>query len=240
MLTYDALPDKVKENYKRNITTSVAFVKKDGTVRHMAFRRNIKAYEPSTAEKTDAQLNVLQNNNLMNVVDTNAYIRAFKEFEGDSAAASKKAFRNFKLENVLAFMASGQVFDMREENNILERFGEEVYGQLTKNMISALSSDEMESAKLDDIVSSSTDDVADINEYALEEEIDWKDELDAYKPEDGPSDDNVEQPEDGPSDEEIDAMADAENEKHAIKNYDDIESGAIYEELNRMKRLISF
>lgn len=233
MLTFDTLPDKVKENYKRNITTSVAFVKKDGTVRHIAFRRSIKAYEASTAEKTDAQINVLKNNNLMNVVDTNAYIRALKEFEGDSAAASKKAFRNFKLENVLAFMASGQVFDMREENNILERFGEDVYGQLTKSMVSALSSDEMESAKLDDIIASSTEDNTDINEYALEEEIDWNDELSAYKPEEG-SDEN------GLTDDEIDAMADDEKEKHAIKNYDDFESGAIYEELNRMKKLISF
>lgn len=233
MLTFDTLPDKVKENYKRNITTSVAFVKKDGTVRHIAFRRSIKAYEASTAEKTDAQINVLKNNNLMNVVDTNAYIRALKEFEGDSAAASKKAFRNFKLENVLAFMASGQVFDMREENNILERFGEEVYSQLTKSMVSALSNDERESANLDDMIPTSTGDNTEISEYALEEEIDWNDELSAYKPEEG-SDEN------GPSDEEIDAMADAENEKHAIKNYDDIESGAIYEELNRMKKLISF
>lgn len=233
MLTFDTLPDKVKENYKRNITTSVAFVKKDGTVRHIAFRRSIKAYEASTAEKTDAQINVLKNNNLMNVVDTNAYIRALKEFEGDSAAASKKAFRNFKLENVLAFMASGQVFDMREENNILERFGEEVYSQLTKSMVSALSNDERESANLDDMIPTSTGDNTEISEYALEEEIDWNDELSAYKPEEGSD-------EDGPSDEEIDAMADAENEKHAIKNYDDIESGAIYEELNRMKKLISF
>ena len=152
MLTFDTLPDKVKENYRRNITTSVAFVKKDGTVRHIAFRRSIKAYEASSAEKTDAQINVLKNNNLMNVVDTNAYIRGLKEFGGDSAAASKKAFRNFKLENVLAFMASGQVFDMREENGILEKFGEEVYSQLTKSMVNALSNDERESANLDDLI----------------------------------------------------------------------------------------
>lgn len=228
MLTFDTLPDKVKENYKRNITTSVAFVKKDGTVRHIAFRRSIKAYEASTAEKTDAQINVLKNNNLMNVVDTNAYIKALKEFEGDNTAASKKAFRNFKLENVLAFMASGQVFDMREENNILERFGEEVYSQLTKSMVSALSNDERESANLDDMIPTSTGDNTEISEYALEEEIDWEGELNAYKPEDGPSD------------EEIDAMADAEDEKHAVKNYDDFESGAIYESLDRMKKLISY
>lgn len=230
MLTFDTLPEKVKENYKRNITTSVAFVKKDGTVRHIAFRRSIKAYEASSAEKTDAQINVLKNNNLMNVVDTNAYIRALKEFGGDSAAASKKAFRNFKLENVLAFMASGQVFDMREENGILEKFGEEVYSQLTKSMVNALSNDERESANLDDLIPTEPENPENMSEmeFTMEEEIDWDDELSAYKPENEPSDDD------------IDAMADQEDEKHAVKNYDDFESGAIYESLNRMKKLISY
>jgi hypothetical protein len=230
MLTFDTLPDKVKENYRRNITTSVAFVKKDGTVRHIAFRRSIKAYEASSAEKTDAQMNVLKNNNLMNVVDTNAYIRGLKEFGGDSAAASKKAFRNFKLENVLAFMASGQVFDMREENGILEKFGEEVYSQLTKSMVNALSNDERESANIDDLIPTEPENPENMSEmeFTMEEEIDWDDELDAYKPKGEPSDDD------------IDAMADQEDEKHAVKNYDDFESGAIYESLNRMKKLISY
>lgn len=236
MLTFDTLPDKVKENYKRNITTSVAFVKKDGTVRHIAFRRSIKAYEPSTAEKTDAQINVLKNNNLMNVVDTNAYIRALKELGGDSSAASKKAFRNFKLENVLAFMASGQVFDMRDENNILEKYGEDVYGQLTKSMVNALSNDERESANLDDLIPTEPENqnpegMSEM-EFTMEEEIDWDDELDSYESEGEAND--------GPSDEEIEAMANAEDEKHAVKNYDDIESGAIYESLDRMKKLISY
>jgi len=230
MLTFDTLPDKVKENYRRNITTSVAFVKKDGTVRHIAFRRSIKAYEASSAEKTDAQMNVLKNNNLMNVVDTNAYIRGLKEFGGDSAAASKKAFRNFKLENVLAFMASGQVFDMREENGILEKFGEEVYSQLTKSMVNALSNDERESANIDDLIPTEPENPENMSEmeFTMEEEIDWDDELDAYKPKGEPSDDD------------IDAMANQEDEKHAVKNYDDFESGAIYESLNRMKKLISY
>ena len=230
MLTFETLPDKVKDNYRRNITTSVAFVKKDGTVRHIAFRRSIKAYEASSAEKTDAQINVLKNNNLMNVVDTNAYIRALKEFGGDNAAASKKAFRNFKLENVLAFMASGQVFDMREENGILERFGDEVYSQLTKSMVNALSNDERESANIDNMIPTEPENQENISEmeFTMEEEIDWDDELDAYKPENEPSDDD------------IDAMADAEDDIHAVKNYDDFETGAIYESLNRMKKLISY
>lgn len=236
MLTFDTLPDKVKENYKRNITTSVAFVKKDGTVRHIAFRRSIKAYEASTAEKTDAQMNVLKNNNLMNVVDTNAYIRALKELDGDSSAASKKSFRNFYLENVIAFMASGEFFDMRDKNNILERYGEDVYGQLTKSMKNTLSNDERESANIDQLIptepeNQNPDSMLEM-EFSMEEEIDWNDELSSYGSKDEPSDE--------PSDDDIDAMANAEDEKHAVKNYDDVESGAIYESLNRMKKLISY
>jgi len=143
VLTYDDLPGKVKEYFKRNITVSVAFVKKDGSVRHMAFRRSLKAYEKSDKEKTDAQMNVLKNNNLMNVYDTNVYIKTKKE-TGDPALAAKSSFRNFKLENVLAFLCGGEVFDMRENNKIKERFGEEVYNSLTKSMVSALERDEAE------------------------------------------------------------------------------------------------
>lgn len=143
VLTYDTLPGKVKEYFNRNITVSVAFVKKDGTVRHMAFRRNLKSYEKSDKEKTDAQINVLKNNNLMNVYDTNVYIKTKKE-TGDPALAAKSSFRNFKLENVLAFLCGGEVFDMRDNNKIKERFGEEVYNSLTKSMVSALEKDEAE------------------------------------------------------------------------------------------------
>jgi len=143
VLTYDDLPNKVKEYFKRNITVSVAFVKKDGSVRHMAFRRSLKAYEKSDKEKTDAQMNVLKNNNLMNVYDTNVYIKTKKE-TGDPALAAKSSFRNFKLENVLAFLCGGEVFDMRENNKIKERFGEVVYDSLTRSMVSALEKDEAE------------------------------------------------------------------------------------------------
>lgn len=143
VLTYESLPGKVKEYFKRNITVSVAFVKKDGSVRHMAFRRSLKAYEKSDKEKTDAQMNVLKNNNLMNVYDTNVYIKTKKE-TGDPALAAKSSFRNFKLENVLAFLCGGEVFDMRDNNKIKERFGEEVYNSLTSNMVSALEKDEAE------------------------------------------------------------------------------------------------
>lgn len=145
-LTYDELPEKVKEYFRRNITMSVAFVKKDGSVRHMAFRRNLKSYEKSDKEKSDRQSNVLVNNNLMNVYDTNSFIRLKRE-TGDAAQAAKGSFRNFKLDNVLAFLAGGQLFDMRDQNQIGDRFGEEVYASLTPSMISALKSDEVQGSE---------------------------------------------------------------------------------------------
>jgi hypothetical protein len=84
----------------------------------------------------------------MNVYDTNAYIKALKE-TNDPAAAAKMSFRNFKLDNVLAFMCKGKVFDMRERNQIKDRFGDETYGQLSQNMISALARDEQAGQAVD-------------------------------------------------------------------------------------------
>jgi len=136
-LTYADLPECVKTNFQRNITVSVAFVKKDGTVRHMAFRRNLSSYVASDAPKSDAQTNMLINNNLMNVYDTNSYIKKLKE-TGDATLAAKGSFRNIRLDNVLAFMCGGKVYDMRERNQALERFGDAVYNSLTKNMVSAM------------------------------------------------------------------------------------------------------
>jgi hypothetical protein len=140
-LTYDELPEKVKDYFRRNITMSVAFVKKDGSVRHMAFRRNLKSYEKSDKEKSEKQSNVLINNNLMNVYDTNKFIQLKRE-TGDDAQAARGSFRNFRLDNVLAFLVGGQLFDMRNQNQIKERFGEEVYASLTPSMIASLKSDE--------------------------------------------------------------------------------------------------
>jgi hypothetical protein len=139
-LTYETLPAEVKQRYENNGRIGVAFIKKDGSVRHMSFSKTLKAYQPSTAAKTDAQSNYRQNNNLWSGYDVNAYIKAKKE-TGDDTAAAKQSFRNFKLENVLAFSAGGRVFDMRDENNIVERFGEDVANALTKSMIQALERD---------------------------------------------------------------------------------------------------
>jgi hypothetical protein len=149
VLTYDTLPECVKTNFKRNITISVAFIKKDGTVRHMAFRRNLSAYERSEAEKTEKQLNYLVNNNLMNVYDTNSFIKRKKAnkdsgmSEEDAAkAAANESFRNIKLENVMGFLCNGEFYDMRQQNKIAERFGEEIASQLTKAMVNSMKADE--------------------------------------------------------------------------------------------------
>ena len=139
-LTYKTLPPEVKQRYDSNGRIGVAFVKSNGQVRHMSFSKTLKAYQPSTAAKTDAQANYRQNNNLWSGYDVNAYIKAKKE-TGDDAAAAKQSFRNFKLENVLAFSAGGRVFDMRDKNNIVERFGEDVANALTKTMIQSLERD---------------------------------------------------------------------------------------------------
>jgi hypothetical protein len=139
-LTFNELPSCIKDNFHKNITMSVAFVKKDGTVRHMAFRRNLKSYVKSDRPKTDAQKNILINNNLLNVYDTNLYIKALQETQ-DQTAAAKVSYRNIKLDTVLAILCNGQIHDFRDRNKIMDIYGETVYNQLTKNMIHALNKD---------------------------------------------------------------------------------------------------
>ena len=151
MLTYDTLPQEIINAFRKNITTSVAFVKKDGSVRHMAFRRNLKAYIASDREKTEKQINVLQNNNLFQVYDTNVYIKALKA-TGDPEQAAKESYRRFALDKVLAFLCRGNVYDMREENNIIERYGPEVYEQLTPAMIRSMQADENEADVIEEML----------------------------------------------------------------------------------------
>jgi hypothetical protein len=59
------------------------------------------------------------------------------------AEASKVAWRSISLENVLGFMVRGNFVDLRDENDIMNRFGEEVYNSLTKSMKNALAQDQM-------------------------------------------------------------------------------------------------
>jgi hypothetical protein len=133
----------LRDSINKNKTVSVAYVKKDGTVRHMAARKFLKSYVPSTAEKTEKQLNQDENNDQKTVIDMNVYIKKKRE-TGDAALAAKMSWRKINLKDVLGFMAGGQFFDLRDENQIMERFGEEVYGQLTKSMIKSMEQDNQE------------------------------------------------------------------------------------------------
>lgn len=137
----------LRDAIDKNKMVSVAFVKKDGIVKHMLIRKNLSSYVGSDREKSDAQMNVEMNNNIKKVVDMNAYKREISylknnnpEMGGDEVKmmAAKKSWRSINLKNVLGFMASGQFFDLRDENDILGRYGVEVNNSLTRSMINSL------------------------------------------------------------------------------------------------------
>lgn len=138
---------RLRDAIDNNITVSVAFVKKDGSVRHMSVRKYLSSYVASDREKSELQKNIEINNNIKRVIDINAYISKLKQLRGtmsDEQAkemASKAAWRSINLENVLGFMARGEFIDLRDENKIMERFGEEIYGALTKSMKMAMIQD---------------------------------------------------------------------------------------------------
>jgi hypothetical protein len=132
-LVFSDLPEKVKQSYDGGQILSVVYVKKDGSVRPMAFSKFTKAYKRSESPKSDKQANVLANNNLMVGYDRNIFKKLKSEL-GDVEEAAKGSYRRFKLDTVLGFLAGGQFFDMRDENKIKEKFGEEVYNQLTPSM----------------------------------------------------------------------------------------------------------
>lgn len=137
---------ELRDAIDKNVLVSVAFVKKDGSVKHMTVKRSLSSYVASTAPKTDKQLNVEKNHNLKRVVDINAYIKALKankavgmEEDDAKAAAAKVAWRSINLGDVLGFMVRGKFIDLRDENEILSRYGEDTYNSLTPSMKSAMS-----------------------------------------------------------------------------------------------------
>lgn len=124
----------------RNQTVSVVFVKKDGTVRPMAIRKyfNYKFKTDSNIQSTIPGFS--DHKDFYNVFDINVYIKIKKE-TGDSEEAAKKAWRKIILGNVLGFLAGGHFYDLRQENQIMERFGPQIYNQLTKSMAKAAESE---------------------------------------------------------------------------------------------------
>jgi hypothetical protein len=142
--SHDSLT-QLRKALDNNQMVSVAFVKKDGTVRHMLVRKHLAAYVPSEEPKTDAQANVQANNDIKRVVDIHAYRRALKDLRTQGAdddtakaEASKKAWRSINLKEVLGFLVGGNFVDLRDENSIMDRYGEGIYNSLTKGMINAM------------------------------------------------------------------------------------------------------
>jgi hypothetical protein len=139
----------LRDALAKNRMVSVAYVKKDGSVRHMLVRRHLSAYVPSDAPKTDAQMNVGPNNDVKRVIDMSAYRKTLKELRmqgmGDEQAkaeAAKKAWRTINLKEVLGFLVGGNFVDLRDENDIMARYGEGVYNSLTPGMVNAMQAEE--------------------------------------------------------------------------------------------------
>jgi hypothetical protein len=124
--------------FDKNQMVGVAYVKKDGSVRHMSAKRSIKSYVPSDNEKTEKQANVQSNNDIKRVVDFSIYREKLREYGGNKEMAAKSCWRTINLKDVLGFSVGGRFIDLRQENDILNRFGETIYNSLTKSMIRAI------------------------------------------------------------------------------------------------------
>ena len=137
--------ERLRNAIDKNQIVSVAYVLKNGEVRHLTFKRYLKSYVPSERPKTDAQMNLQQNNNVVRVIDLISYRKKLKtlrarvaERDNASSNAAYESWRTINLENVLGFLAGRQFIDLRDENDIMERFGEEIYNSLTKGMVKRL------------------------------------------------------------------------------------------------------
>jgi hypothetical protein len=64
--------------------------------------------------------------------------------EGAKAEAAKKAWRSINLKEVLGFLVGGNFVDLRAENSIMERYGEEIYNSLTNGMVRAMEAEQGE------------------------------------------------------------------------------------------------
>ena len=134
--------EKLRTALAKNTNVSVAYVKKDGTVRHMLVKRFMSSYVPSDREKTEKQMNINQNHDVKRVIDVNAYIKGLRETNGNKELAAKKAWRTINLRDVLGFMVKGEFIDLRDENEIQQRFGDDVNNSLTKSMVNAMQAEE--------------------------------------------------------------------------------------------------
>ena len=127
-----------------NKTISIVFVKKDGSVRPIAFRKYFNyEFKTQTLNNVNGGDSVSQRNNLLVGFDINVYIKVKRE-TGDSEYAAKKSWRAIKLETILGFLVGGKFIDLRSENRIIEKYGEGIYNQLTKSMVNAANSEQQQ------------------------------------------------------------------------------------------------
>lgn len=130
-----------------NRLLTVLFVNKYGETKSMLIRKFLKSYVRSENPKTELQQDVLKNNDLKAVIDMGQYRQNLRELRAENPGmddaqikkmAGDKAWKRIKLPNVLGFLVAGKFIDLRTENQISERFGEEVYNSLTPSMVAAI------------------------------------------------------------------------------------------------------
>lgn len=135
--TSDDLSD-LRNAINSNRIVSVAFFNESkNEVSIRAIRKSLDLYVPSDKPKSEKQINVDVNNDLLTIVDVNTHNRLVRSGM-DRREAARKSWRKFRLNNVLGFLVGGKFKDLRQENDILERFGEEVYEEINPKMRRAL------------------------------------------------------------------------------------------------------
>lgn len=124
-----------------NKIVSVAFYNMSkNDVSTKAIRKNLNLYVPSERPKTEKQMNVDVNNDLLTIVDVNTHNALIRSGMSREEAA-RKCWRKFRLDNVLGFLVGGKFKDLRQENDIKEKYGEEIYEKINKNMVRAMNNE---------------------------------------------------------------------------------------------------
>jgi hypothetical protein len=97
-------------------------------------------------------MNVDANNDLLTIVDVNTHNQLIRSGMSRDEA-SRKCWRKFRLNNVLGFLVGGKFKDLRQENDILERFGQEIYDKINPKMRRALQDElNQQEAELEELI----------------------------------------------------------------------------------------
>jgi hypothetical protein len=130
-----------------NRLLTVLFVKKDGEIKSMLIRKFLKSYVKSDNPKTELQQDIFKNNDMKAVIDMGQYRKNLRELRAENPGmddeqvkkmAGDNAWKRIKLPNVLGFLVDGRFIDLRDENQIMERFGQQIYDSLTPSMVAAV------------------------------------------------------------------------------------------------------